>query len=191
MKLYLVRHGETIENASRTIQGQQPGTLSPLGLKQRDRLAERLKSSSFDVVYCSDLKRTKDTLEPLTEHLSAPIYYVEEIRERSFGDLEGRSGQAYLDELKRTGLSGVDYRPPNGENFFDLRDRTDKFLTKLKEEHFEKSLLLMSHGGAIRAMLSSLLNKTLDELLRIDIQNTSLSTVEVAEDGELVRVGDA
>lgn len=183
MKLHLVRHGETIQNAQRIIQGQQPGELSPLGKLQSKRLADRLHALSFDYIYCSDLQRTRDTLAPFLERSEREVEYTHEIRERSFGQLEGLPGERYLEELERTGLSRIDYRPPDGENFYDLQERTDRFLNRIKDGHLGQSVMLMSHGGTIRAFLATLLNKSMDDLLRDDIQNTSLSIVDIFEDG--------
>ena len=59
--LLLTRHGETLENRRHVLQGQLPGTLSPLGLSQAERLAERLAGESLDAVVCSDLARSYDT----------------------------------------------------------------------------------------------------------------------------------
>ena len=59
--LLLTRHGETIENQRYVLQGQLPGTLSPLGKEQAVVLAEQLKQEPLDVIVCSDLARSYDT----------------------------------------------------------------------------------------------------------------------------------
>ena len=59
--LLLTRHGETIENQRHVLQGQLPGTLSPLGKEQAVVLAEQLKQEPLDVIVCSDLARSYDT----------------------------------------------------------------------------------------------------------------------------------
>lgn len=182
MRLYIVRHGETVQNKNNIIQGQQEGNLSPLGLEQRIRLKERLLEHSFDVIYSSDLKRTRDTLAPYIEATGASAEYTPSIRERAFGTLEGQPGEKYVELLRTTGLSRIDYRPPNGENFHDLKARTDLFLKDIFEKHAGQSVLLMTHGGTIRTLLATLLQMRIDELLKLNIHNTSVSSVTLSKD---------
>ena len=59
--LLLTRHGETLENQRHILQGQLPGTLSPLGISQAESLAERVSGEALDAVVCSDLARSYDT----------------------------------------------------------------------------------------------------------------------------------
>ena len=61
MKLILSRHGETLENQQHILQGQLPGTLSPLGIAQAERLAEMLQEETIDNIVSSDLARSYNT----------------------------------------------------------------------------------------------------------------------------------
>ena len=71
--LLLTRHGETIENQRHVLQGQLPGTLSPLGKEQAVVLAEQLKQEPLDVIVCSDLARSYDTAK-VENSLSRLLY---------------------------------------------------------------------------------------------------------------------
>jgi len=177
MKLYIVRHGETVENRSNIIQGQQPGTLSPLGLLQREKLALRLQELSFDAIYCSDLERTRATLEPFTKITTTPVRFTQILREKSFGELEGHSGEMYRRKLQSSGQTRIEYRPPNGENFLDVRARLLPFLDSLHSNHSGESILLMTHGGVVRVLLTLLLDLPLEELLQQEIRNASMNIV--------------
>src|SRR3989338_6937789 len=91
MKLIIVRHGETEENAEGIHQGQRHGKLSNVGIEQTKKLGTRLKDEKFDIVYCSDLQRCKDTAKEIMKfHSSIPVHYTKEIRERRMGEFEGR-----------------------------------------------------------------------------------------------------
>jgi broad specificity phosphatase PhoE len=177
MKLYIVRHGETVENRSNIIQGQQPGTLSPLGLLQREKLAIRLQEFSFDAIYCSDLERTRATLEPFTNISTIPVQYTPILREKSFGELEGHSGEIYRRKLQSSGQTRIEYRPLNGESFLDVRARLIPFVDSLHASHSGESILLMTHGGVVRVLLTLLLDIPLEELLRREIRNASMNIV--------------
>jgi broad specificity phosphatase PhoE len=177
MKLYIVRHGETIENRSNIIQGQQHGQLSDLGILQREKLARRLQDFSFDAIYSSDLERTRETLAPFTSTTPLPVRYTEVLREKSFGDLEGHSGEIYRRKLQASGKTRIDFRPNKGESFIDLTDRLTPFVEALHANHSGESILLMTHGGVVRVLLNLLLGVPLEELLQTEIRNTSISTV--------------
>ena len=72
--LLLTRHGETIENQRHVLQGQLPGTLSPLGKEQAVVLAEQLKQEPLDVIVCSDLARSYDTAKVVAGYHSLFMY---------------------------------------------------------------------------------------------------------------------
>ena len=61
MELILSRHGETLENQQHILQGQLPGTLSPLGIAQAEKLADMLQDEAIDSIVSSDLARSYNT----------------------------------------------------------------------------------------------------------------------------------
>ena len=61
MKLIIVRHGETVGNATEIIEGHLPGKLSQKGIEQAKKLASRLKDEPIDHIFCSDLTRAIET----------------------------------------------------------------------------------------------------------------------------------
>jgi broad specificity phosphatase PhoE len=185
IELILVRHGETEQNRNAIIQGQQAGDLSLLGKQQCQLLAQRLFKDEFDHCYSSDLARTKDTLSYLLALKPLPVTYREYLRERNFGELEGAHGKLYLELLKEAGQSRVDYRPPSGENFYDLKERTDLFIDDVLKHDRPAKILTISHGGTIRTIISSLINKPMEDLIKIEINNCSISRFTLEKDGSV------
>lgn len=90
-EIWYVRHGETEWNAQRRFQGHLDIPLSPVGIGQAFRLAERLSRSriSFDRLYASDLRRARQTAEPLAQVLGLPIATTPLLREIHVGELAG------------------------------------------------------------------------------------------------------
>ena len=72
-ELYLVRHGQTEENAAHILQGHMPGHLSHEGIAQAQALRDELKNIRFDALLCSDLKRCMDTAMILNEPHGLPL----------------------------------------------------------------------------------------------------------------------
>ncbi len=153
MKLTLVRHGQTIGNVKKMTEGHLPGKLSALGKRQAQAVGERLKKEKFDIIYCSDLKRTKDTLKPLLKyHTAAPVIYDEQVRERHYGILEGKP----RDDANYNRYPGTRFsrRPTKGESILDVRARAKKFLDYIQKNHPTEAVLVVSHSGFIRQMHS-------------------------------------
>ncbi|MBI5002370.1 histidine phosphatase family protein [Candidatus Woesearchaeota archaeon] len=132
MKLILVRHGETVENATGICQGQSYGTLSEKGKEQARKVGLRLKSEKIDTAYVSDLERTKDTAkEILKYHPHVPVIYTKDLRERSWGVFEGRPREERRLYSQDNKISLHDMHPENGESYHDVLQRMLRFYTSL------------------------------------------------------------
>ena len=114
MELWIVRHGETIDNINHVLQGQQPGKLSELGILQAQRTGVKLSEQSFTEIYCSDLGRTKETIDHITQAFKnkdkLKINYSPLIRERGFGSLEGLPREEFHAVVKKSGVHVRDYK---------------------------------------------------------------------------------
>jgi len=94
MKLILTRHGETIENQKKIMQGHLGGHLSENGKWQVRKLALRLKNEKIDAMYSSDLKRAADTAKEIAKyHKNIQINFVQELREVNLGSLTGKCSE--------------------------------------------------------------------------------------------------
>ena len=89
--LLLTRHGETIENQRHVLQGQLPGTLSPLGKEQAVVLAEQLKQEPLDVIVCSDLARSYDTAKVVAGYHGKQPQPTPLLREMDWGIYTGET----------------------------------------------------------------------------------------------------
>ncbi|GET21933.1 histidine phosphatase family protein [Prolixibacter denitrificans] len=180
---WLIRHGETVENAQGICQGQTPGTLSEDGMMQARALAEYLKNEEFDVIYSSDLRRTMKTTEAVLQfHPGEEIIPEPLLRERYLADWQGKPFPKNWKEMDL---------PEEAETSEDLIVRAKAFLSLLKEKHEGKKVFAMSHGGLIRAFWTVLHNLDNGSYSRWDApENTSISRFGLNEDGsvnELVR----
>ncbi len=111
MPIFLIRHGETLGNASGTIQ-LPDSPLSPRGLAQAERLARRLQSERISAILSSDFARAATTAEHLRIATGAPVAYDPLLQERNFGDIRGKTrAELGFD------MFAPDYAPPNGETW--------------------------------------------------------------------------
>ena len=121
LQLYLVRHGETIENAEGVLQGLMPGNLSEQGKEQVRVLGEELRGLHFDVMFVSDLHRTVQTAELLNEVLQLPMIKTPILRERDWGEVTGK---------KITDIDTYDF-PPSVETVEHIFERAATFINML------------------------------------------------------------
>jgi broad specificity phosphatase PhoE len=173
MKLIIVRHGETEENKAGILQGHLPGTLSHEGIDQGKRLANRLKDEKIDAIFSSDLKRAADTANLIGEyHPRLKIKHTKELREGSAGSWTG--GPSH----------GLDWdnRPSDSESIEQMKVRAKRFLDKLFEDDNKKTVLLVSHAGFIRVLISQIIGKKDPWSKTLDQENTGVNIFEIFED---------
>ena len=88
--LYLVRHGETVDNAAHIMQGQTPGELNDKGIAQAEEVAARMADHPIDVFVSSDLKRSIQTCEIIARPHHAEVITTPLLRERDWGNFTGK-----------------------------------------------------------------------------------------------------
>jgi alpha-ribazole phosphatase len=172
LSIYLVRHGLTKWNVEKRYLGHTDLSLLEHKKNELMGLKIKVKDVNFESVYCSDLTRCKETLEFLIPNVKT--HFDARLRELHFGDWEGKT----YDQLKNIEayskwLNNWDkLAPPNGESGVQFSNRIDSFMSELLnsaehenyEKHNDKQLLIVSHGGVIRYILSKLVpDKTLWE----------------------------
>ena len=149
MKIHLVRHGETSLNAVRTI--QRPDTpLSERGVKQAERVGQRLASAGIDMILTSDHVRTRATAEAIHTATGAPIEIEPLLRERNFGI---HRGCAYA-ELE-VDIFAPDYTPPEGESEPQFQTRVGEAWAAVRAAatRAHGPIAVVSHGLVCHALL--------------------------------------
>lgn len=152
MKLFIARHGSTLEKEQGLLQGHIPGTLSPTGKREVRALARALRYEAFDAIYSSDLARAADTAKEVARfHPDTPLHFTPELRERNLGIFEGKK-KAEVGWEK----TSEDYRyPRGGESIDNAYRRAEKFLERLLEKHVKDTVLLVAHQDINFALVAA------------------------------------
>jgi len=174
MKIILTRHGETEENVKHISQGQSHGTLTKKGIDQAKKLGLRFKDTKIDAIYSSDLGRAVNSIKEVAKyHPHLEVNYTQLLRERDLKKCCGMQGRE-IDWYDETGKI---------ESGKDLEKRAKKFLDEVYEKHKKDTILVLSHGGIIAAMLAVILGKRQDEIfLMAEWENTNVTVLEINED---------
>lgn len=181
--LYVIRHGETDWNMDGRWQGHADVPLNQVGRAQAQRLAERMRASGprFSAIYSSDLQRAWQTASALGAAIGLAPRPLAELREIDVGAWSGLTGaevRARDGETYARIQSGEDLARGGGERFLDLYTRVSAAAERLVAEHTGETLALVTHGGAVRAIL---LHAARDKVgvnpYRIHIGNTAITVV--------------
>jgi broad specificity phosphatase PhoE len=191
-KLYIVRHGETVWNREGRIQGHTDVALSERGLEQARLLAKRLNAVPFDAAYASDLSRAYETAATVLEGRNVPIYPTPRLREYHKGGFEGMTEaeirSLYPNEYPGYVSKDLDYAPEGGESTREVSGRMAAVINEIKESHLGDNVLVVGHGGSLRAAMMSLLGMSLDANWRFVFGNCTLSIVDTYQDNAVLRL---
>lgn len=161
--LLLTRHGETVENKKNILQGQLPGTLSELGIRQAEELSERLSDVPLDVIVSSDLSRSYKTAEMVAKSKGMEVYPTPLLREMHWGEYTGGA----FDKVDWNHL------PFGVESLDELDMRAGEFINYLRVKYSGKRILAVGHGAFNRAILNHLEGRKPLEMLEKPIMGNT------------------
>jgi broad specificity phosphatase PhoE len=163
MLITLVRHAEVDEAYHKRYNGHIDISLSRKGQEESKALAKHFKDKNFNTVFCSDLKRCKETLDAFDLKDVSPVY-TQALREKSWGRHEGLS----FDEI----ITLEDFTYEDFEQWINALDGEDYSAYVSRIESFFKgflpasssgNILVMTHAGVIRVLMHLLNNISLEE----------------------------
>ena len=167
-KLYLVRHGETVDNARQLMQGQTPGELNDNGRRQAMDLARRLAEVKFDTVMSSDLRRAVQTADILARPHGLTVETTPLLRERDWGDFTGR----FIPDLKNEPW------PANVEPLSAMMQRASQFLDLLRTRHEGQCVLAVGHGIINKAIQAVFYSKQMHEVEKM--KNAEVRVLDIS-----------
>ena len=190
---HLLRHGEH-GLLGKVLAGRMPG----VGMAERGRAeiasqAERLAGEKITAIYASPLQRTRESAEIVSARLGLPIGFRDDLLELDFGEWTGatfdsiRADPRWQAWSTQRSLAAI----PGGESMRQVQQRVVAALLELNERHLHESVVLVSHGDVIRAVLLFALGMPLDFYNRIEIGQGSISTITIGASGiRVVTLGE-
>jgi probable phosphoglycerate mutase len=152
-RIIAIRHGETAWNVDTRIQGHLDIGLNEHGHWQAQRLAQALAAQDIAAVYASDLSRAFETGRYLAQATGAPITPEPGLRERCFGQFQGRTFAEIEAELPEQALRwrkrDPDFAPEGGESLEQLYTRVVQTCQRLAALHPGQQIAVVGHGGVM------------------------------------------
>ena len=190
MKLYLLRHGETVLNQKKVYYGSTDCALTAVGEKQARSLRAPLADIPFDAVWVSPLSRAVKTAKLILGEDEKNLMTDERLSEVAFGEWEGKSWQElekeplyqkWCDDWMRT-------RPPGGESFADMAQRVSAFYREEFLSFRGENVLIVSHHAVLRQLVMLLLDLEKDAFWRFSFAQGAYSVFDI-HDGYAVFTG--
>ncbi len=190
-EVYLIRHADALPGAEEVEEGDYDDqSLSELGRRQAQALAERLRGVALGAIYTSPIGRARQTAQFVADAQGQQITVVEALREVALGPIgvaESRAlTQEQLSALLRERLreiavvaltSGRWASIPGSEPSGELRARVTEAIDRLAAGHPGRRIAVVSHGGSINAYIAAMLGIERDYFF--PAANTSISVVRV------------
>lgn len=185
VQVYLVRHGETLWNAERRLQGQSNSALTGHGEHQAHLVAKRAKALNITHIISSDLGRTQQTAEIIASACDLPVMLDPRLRELDMGVLERRLMESLTEEeegWRRSLVDGsADGRIPGGESMLELSTRMHEALNACLTLPAGSRPLLVGHGMGLGCLMSTILGLPAWSERRLRLRNCSLSRLDYQE----------
>lgn len=163
-RLYLIRHGEAVSNVEPILGGMRGDTgLTSRGIHQAERLRDRLMATGEivpDVFLSSTLPRARQTAQIIAPAFDAPIVLDDELQELRLGEADGLHVGEFLQRYGRPDFDKDPARPvaPDGESWTMFLRRASSVLERLVQEHADRCIVAVCHGGIIDASFLSFFN---------------------------------
>lgn len=180
----LLRHGETLWNSEKRIQGSSDSPLTDQGKTIVDQWGTMLKQWDWNRIEASNQGRVRETVGIINRHLNIPADFHPELQEQNWGEWEGMTltqiKSQHRDELDRRVAKGWKFAAPGGETRSAVVKRVLNKLNQLQCLYSNEMILIVCHQGVIKALLYHLLDRKFlpgeDPLL----QHNSLHLISVS-----------
>lgn len=194
-RLLLVRHGETELNREGRWQGSRSDPpLNAAGAEQSRVVAAALAELPVRALYASALRRARETAAAIGGVLGLETRIEPDLREMDHGDWEGLTRGEILArwplEFAAFESDPVHVRRPGGDSYGDLAARIWPLLEALADRHRGEQIVIVSHGGPIRLILSRILEVPLTERERFGVTNARWFAVESSGTAWRMAAGD-
>jgi alpha-ribazole phosphatase len=191
-RLLLVRHGNTKLNNAKRFWGQTDVELNADGIRQAEKLRDRLATEKIDSAYASSLSRTRLTAEIIASRHQLCVTALAELMEINFGFIEGLTfeevSQLHPELAEVMSKWAIKPKFPGGESLDNLDNRVRKFLKRLQKHEPEETILIVAHAGTLRLMICNLMGIGAEHWRHIHLDLASLSILETHPQGAILNL---
>ncbi|MDO8639302.1 MAG: histidine phosphatase family protein [bacterium] len=192
-RYFLLRHGESLVNVKELCSCWPEIIYSPLtckGVSQVKKTVEKLQSKHIDLIFSSDILRTKQTAQITAKALGLKIKFDKRLRDIGLGIFNGKSikeaGKFWAVENKK--LSALEYykrrftiKSPKGENYNGVERRLSSFIKETEKQYQGKNILLVGHKRPFTLFEKIILNLSVKKFVEEIVQKKEMENAELRE----------
>lgn len=190
-RLYLVRHGETDLNEKGCYYGWTDCKLTQKGIHQAMLLHHAFEDINISAAISSDLIRAIDTAEIICSEKNIEIRRDERLREMNFGAWEGMHYKDIMSLYKECFESWAEdwqnTAPLQGESFAGMRERVIECINQIVEEQRDKDILIVAHQGALRIIITYLLDISSDKIWSFFFEHGAYSVLTLQDNNWVIQ----
>lgn len=193
-KIYMFRHGETDGDGIDRLAGSHNRSLTETGKAQAKKLSAFFEKNPVEALFASDLNRTKETAEILSEDINLPVVPTAHLREINVGKAKGLTWEEAVEKFpevtqdwhKRFEEENKMLKFPKGESYHEFKGRIFSFMRFLYKKRPETNIAISTHGGVMDAVLN-VMKKTTNrrfkncEILCLEYKNEKLHFIKRVE----------
>jgi broad specificity phosphatase PhoE len=188
-RIYLLRHAQAQEPQRYHGRRSDPD-LTGIGEAQAQALGKRLAGFKLDFIYTSPLARARRTAAAVAQYQECTVEVVKDLAEIDFGRWEGLTYQDITLQDPQAYSSWIDdpthFTPPAGESIDSFFQRVREAFEWIRVDHRQGDIAVVSHGGAIRAVVCSYLGLGTAGFWTFKVELASISLLEFDETGRCV-----
>ncbi len=191
-RILLARHGETDHNRNGILQGELDVDLNETGIRQAQKLSERLRNEDINAVYSSGLKRAQRTAEIVAGPHDLEVTPITELNERSFGELEGEPSETLKERFESSDSPWHAWEPEEAESLDAVTSRSIPALEQIRSRHDGDTVVVVAHGALNKAVLATLVGGDSGYGHALQQDNTCINELEFRDYGgwRIHRVND-
>ncbi len=185
--VYLVRHGETVWNAEGRLCGSTDVPLSDEGLRQAQKVAERLASVPLAAVYTSPLQRARQTAEAIASAHRLPVREEPDLREVDYGEWEGLKvaevAERFPEMERQRREEPLRFAAPNGEPMASFAERVIAAIQRIVASHPDECICVVAHQTVNRFILCWVLQMDFAQWRQLRQDPACVNLLQVRENG--------
>jgi isoleucyl-tRNA synthetase len=154
-KYFILRHGESTHQTERPNlvyywpEDKPPASLTRVGRGQIEEKVKQLKDKKIDLIFSSDVLRTRQTANIVAQELGLKVQYDKRLRDIDWGVFQGKTAKEAWGFFGHNMEERFEKPPPEGESWLDVKRRMTSFIEDIDKKYSKKNILIISHGDPL------------------------------------------
>jgi len=186
-KYFILRHGQSTHQTKKPRivyfwpEDRPPASLTRKGYNQIKKAAQNLKKKKIDLIFSSDVLRTRQTAEIVAKELDIKVITDKRLRDKNWGIFQGKPKRKVWDYYHHNLKEAFKKAPPKGESWRDVKNRIIDFIKDIEKKYTRKNILIVSHGDPLWLLEGWMRGLSQNQLLAQKLTDGTIKTGELRQ----------